>query len=97
MTEITRVTTLEITEIKTDPWCFEDDWKAELLIRYQLDDVNIVKVQDFERETTKFEDIIISYHNAIDSFQRTGSIYLLKDFENTLRRVLRALEQKGEE
>ena len=62
MTEITRVTTLEITEIKTDPWCFKDDWKAELLMSYRLDDVNIVKVQDFERETTEIEDIIINFN-----------------------------------
>lgn len=48
MKEITRVTTVEITEINTDENCFNSDWANAIGMNFwEVDNVTVAKQQDF--------------------------------------------------
>ncbi len=55
---ITRVTTLEITEVTNDMDCLEQDWeKAIGMAFYSADDVTVVKQQDFIIDSEEKEEV----------------------------------------
>lgn len=89
---ITRITTIEITEVQVKKEYLFDDWEKAIKMSfpYDGDDFHVVKVQDFIDDQIPIRELMREINRAYNAKELDAMAYYLE-------RLMKAIEKDGGE